>query len=115
MKLIALYSVFDGEELLEGSVRQIRPHVDFVLCSVQTVSYAGEVYEGGADKAYELKRQGLVDEVVVYTPQPAERPQMDELRKRFGATISITNSAPGPASSRPSACSTIFPTPGSTA
>jgi len=85
MKLIALYSVFDGEELLEGSVRQIRPHVDFVLCSVQTVSYAGEVYEGGADKAYELKRQGLVDEVVVYTPQPAERPQMDELRKRFGA------------------------------
>src|SRR6185437_11887040 len=39
MKLIALYSVFEGEELLEGSVRQIRPYVDFVLCSIQTVSY----------------------------------------------------------------------------
>jgi hypothetical protein len=85
MKLIALYSVFDGEELLEGSVRQIRPHVDFVLCSVQRVSYAGEAYEGGAEKATELKRAGLVDEVATYTPQPAERPQMNELRKRFGA------------------------------
>lgn len=85
MKLIALYSVFDGEELLEGSVRQIRPFVDFVLCSVQTVSYSGEVYEGGAEKAHELKRMGLVDQVATFTPSPGERGQINELSKRFGA------------------------------
>jgi hypothetical protein len=83
--LIALYSVFDGEELLEGSVRQIRPFVDFVLCSVQTVSYTGQRYEGGAEKAYELKRMGLVDQVAMFTPSPTEQTQINELRKRFGA------------------------------
>lgn len=85
MRLIALYSVFEGEELLEHSVVQIRPHVDFVLCSVQTVSYAGETYEGGAQKAHELKRRGLVDAVATYTPLPGVRGQVNELRKRFGA------------------------------
>src|SRR5579859_6104118 len=85
MRLIALYSVFDGEELLEGSVRQIRGLVDFVLCSVQTVSYTGQKYEGGLEKARELKRMGLVDEVAVYTPSGEVGTQINELRKRFGA------------------------------
>ena len=85
MNLIALYSVFDGEELLEGSVRQIRPFVDFVLCSVQEVSYTGRRYEGGVDKANQLKRLGLVDQVAMFRPFPEERPQINELRKRFGA------------------------------
>lgn len=85
MRLIALYSVFDGEELLEGSVRQIRPLVDFILCSVQTVSYCGERYEGGTEKAQELKRLGLVDQVATFTPSHEVRGQINELRKRFGA------------------------------
>jgi hypothetical protein len=87
VKLIALYSIFDGEELLEGSVRQIRPFVDFVLCSVQTVSYTGEIYEGGAEKCHQLKRIGLVDQVATFTPSACERGQINELRKRFGAMM----------------------------
>ncbi len=85
MRLIALYSVFDGEELLEGSVRQIRPFVDFVLCAVQTESFTGERYSGGVEKAVELKREGLVDGVATFTPRVGERPQINELKKRFGA------------------------------
>jgi len=85
MRLIALYSVFDGEELLEGSVRQIRPFVDFILCSVQTLSYTGETYAGGSEMAHDLKRKGLVDQVAMFTPTLTERPQICELRKRFGA------------------------------
>lgn len=85
MKLFAIYSVFEGEELLEGSIAQVRPHVDFVFCSVQTVSYAGEVYEGGLEKCQELKRSGLVDQVATYTPLENTRGQINELRKRFGA------------------------------
>ncbi len=71
--------------MLEGSVRQIRPFVDFVLCSVQTVSFTGQCYDGGAEKAQELKRMGLVDQVATFTPSPTERTQINELRKRFGA------------------------------
>ena len=85
MRLIALYSVFDGEELLEGSVRQIRPFVDFILCSVQRESFAGEHYDGGVEKALELKEMGLVDAVATFTPLAGERPQINELKKRFGA------------------------------
>jgi len=85
MKLIALYSVFDGEELLEGSIAQIRPHVDFVLCCVQTVSYAGETYPGGKDVAESLKSKGLVDQIARYQPLPGAPRQQNEMRKRFGA------------------------------
>jgi len=85
MRLIALYSVFDGEELLEGSVRQIRPFVDFVLCCVQRVSFNGERYDGGIEKARELKALGLVDQVATFTPVAGERAQINELKKRFGA------------------------------
>jgi hypothetical protein len=83
--LFAIYSVFEGEELLEGSIAQVRPFVDFVFCSVQTVSYWGEVYEGGLKKCHELKSRGLVDQVATYTPQADLRPQHNEMRKRFGA------------------------------
>ena len=85
MKLFAIYSVFEGEELLEGSIAQIRPLVDFVFCSVQTVSYSGEVYEGALSKCHELRRRGLVDQVATYSPQEGLRGQLNELRKRFGA------------------------------
>jgi hypothetical protein len=85
VRLFAIYSVFEGEELLEGSIAQIRPLVDFVFCSVQTVSYSGEVYEGALEKCRELKRCGLVDQVATYTPQENTRGQLNELRKRFGA------------------------------
>jgi hypothetical protein len=85
MKLIALYSVFDGEELLEGSISQIRPHVDFVLCCVQTVSYSGETYLGGKAVVESLKARGLVDQIAPYQPLPGVSGQRNEVRKRFGA------------------------------
>ena len=85
MKLIALYSVFDGEELLEGSIAQVRPHVDFVLCCVQTVSYSGETYLGGKAAADSLKARGIVDQVAHYHPLADVSGQRNEIRKRFGA------------------------------
>ena len=38
MKLGCSWNVFDGEELLEGSIKQIRQHVDYVSVSQQNVS-----------------------------------------------------------------------------
>lgn len=41
MKLIALYTVFNGTELLDGSIARIIDHVDEILVCYQTVSNTG--------------------------------------------------------------------------
>jgi hypothetical protein len=45
MKLAAIYNVWDGDELLEGSIKQIRDHVDVVIVVWQDVSNHGEYYK----------------------------------------------------------------------
>jgi hypothetical protein len=44
MKLAAIYNVWDGDELLEGSIKQIREHVDEIVVVYQTTSNHGEHY-----------------------------------------------------------------------
>ncbi len=44
MKLIAVYNVFDGDELLAASIKSIIDHVDAVLIIWQDVSNYGEQY-----------------------------------------------------------------------
>jgi hypothetical protein len=44
LKLAAIYNVFDGEELLEGSIKQIYDHVDLIIIVWQDVSNFGESY-----------------------------------------------------------------------
>lgn len=41
MKLIALYTVFNGTELLDGSISRIVDHVDEILVCYQTISNTG--------------------------------------------------------------------------
>ena len=91
LKLIAIYNVWDGEELLEGSIRQIREHVDFVLCVVQIGSNWGEHYSGGLEEARRLQGFGLVDSIrfvnTGYLP-----PQAKETQKRqLGIDYAIEN------------------------
>ncbi|MDQ7989671.1 MAG: hypothetical protein REI09_08560 [Candidatus Dactylopiibacterium sp.] len=77
------YNVFNGEEHLLHSIRQIRPCVDFVGLVVQTVSNlgnpAGPALEATVASALE---QGLADRVTWYVPDLAAPPVMNELRKR---------------------------------
>ena len=42
MKLGVSYNLFDGEELLEGSIKQIRSEVDYISVVYQEVSNFGE-------------------------------------------------------------------------
>jgi hypothetical protein len=44
MKLAAIYNVFDGEELLMGSIRCIKDHVDEIIIVWQDISNYGEHY-----------------------------------------------------------------------
>ena len=41
MKLGVSYNIFDGEELLEGSIKQIKDQVDYISVVYQTISNFG--------------------------------------------------------------------------
>ena len=64
MRLIAIYSVFDGEELLEYSIKSIKNCVDYVLVIYQTESNFGVLSESVEPKVVELKNKGLIDELI---------------------------------------------------
>jgi hypothetical protein len=64
------YNVFDGIELLEASIRSIRPVVSFVCVVYQTVSNFGAKAPGRLGAALkDLVKRGLVDELIHYAPQ----------------------------------------------
>jgi hypothetical protein len=68
MRLAAVYNVFDGEELLRGSLASIRPHVEYAIAVVQTVGNRGEAYDGGREECEALFRLGLLDVVWHFQP-----------------------------------------------
>ena len=64
-KLGAAYNVFDGIELLEGSIRSVRPVVSYVVVVFQTVSNFGvPAPKGTAAALRALKEMGVVDELI---------------------------------------------------
>lgn len=73
--LVAIYSVYDGEELLPYSVKQIRPHVDAVVCTYQTTSNRGEHYEP-------VFKMSLFDAVMQYKPRATWPASENEKEKR---------------------------------
>lgn len=82
MKLLAIYNVFDGEELLKGSLRQIRDHVDGIIAVVQSISNYGEMYEGGVNECRRLYKEKLIDHIHYYHPNIALGGTKNETNKR---------------------------------
>jgi hypothetical protein len=83
MKLGVSYNVFDGEELLEGSIKQIREHVDHISVVYQTESYFGnKANEGLEDLIHDLKTRHLIDDIHKYDNNFSKNPQDNEKRKR---------------------------------
>jgi hypothetical protein len=70
-KLGAAYNVFDGEELLEQSIRSIRPVVSYVVVVYQTQSNFGEACSSSLVSTLERLRdvEHLIDEIIHYHPQ----------------------------------------------
>jgi len=81
MKLAAIYNVFDGEELLEQSIKSIKDNVDIIIIVFQTISNFGEVRQNLVDKIIKLKTSGLVNELILFTPKQIS-PQLNEQNKR---------------------------------
>jgi len=97
MKLGVSYNLFDGEELLESSIRCVREHVDYVSVVYQTVSNYGQACTDDlVDTLVRLKKSGLVDELYEYTPQifsqDKNNASYNELEKRnIGLNMSRRN------------------------
>lgn len=91
MKLGVSYNLFDGEELLEGSVKSIRDSVDYISVVYQTVSNFGhECNEGLVPLLERLKLEGLVDEIFEYRPKINKGGHFNEIQKRnLGLSLSM--------------------------
>ena len=83
MKLGVSYNIFDGEELLEGSIKQIRQHVDYISVVYQVVSNFGNPCNPELVPLLErLKSEGLVDELFEYNPKINKGGHSNEIQKR---------------------------------
>lgn len=81
-KIAAIYNVWDGEELLAGSIAQIRPFVDYVVGLVQTRSNIGELYRGGIDEMDRLYSEGIINGYRHFDPLSGVHPSQNERAKR---------------------------------
>lgn len=93
MILGAAYNVFDGEELLEASIRSIRTSVDYIVIVYQTTSNFGEKCSHNLVQILEsLKEKGLVDDIVHYEPRSFNK---EERRKMISPYSDITGAVQG--------------------
>jgi len=92
MKLGVSYNVFDGEELLEGSIKSIRQSVDYISVVYQTISNFGKECSKDLLPLLErLKKDKLINDIVFYQPISLP-PHVNETRKRqIGLELSLKN------------------------
>lgn len=77
------YSLFDGAELLEASIKSIRSQVDYINVVYQNMSWYGE--KSDIDLALflsGLKKKGLIDEFIEYKPDLNIQAGSNEILKR---------------------------------
>jgi hypothetical protein len=79
MKLAAIYNVWDGAELLQGSINCLKDHVDKVIMVYQDVSNFGEKYSP-LEILSNLEAPGLV--LVRFTPNLKKSGGQNETTKR---------------------------------
>jgi len=93
MKLGVSYNVFDGEELLEGSIKQIREHTDYISIVYQEVSnFGNQCNPRLLDILNDLVLNNLVDELVKYEPEVNRGGHFNEITKRnIGLELSRKN------------------------
>lgn len=77
--LAAIYNVFDSEQFLEKSIRQIKPVADKVIAVAQTKSNYGETYLGGVEECERLAQLELIDHIIYYEPAHYTRKPAGEL------------------------------------
>jgi len=83
VKIGVSYNLFDGEELLEASIKSIRNNVYYISVVYQTVSNFGNPANSGLREQLEkLKEDGLIDEIYLYEPDLKLEAYQNEMKKR---------------------------------
>lgn len=87
MKLVVIYNLFDGIELLEYAAKQVRPYCDHIIVHYQHNNYYGKpIPEPVEDTLDKLKNEGLINECVLFDDFTPATIWMDakknELKKR---------------------------------
>ena len=83
MKIGISYNLFDGEELLESSIKSIRDNVDYISVVYQTISNFGNpCSEELIPLLSTLKEKGLIDELYIYKPILKSGGHFNEITKR---------------------------------
>jgi hypothetical protein len=82
MKLGISYNLFDGEELLESSIKSVRASADHINVIYQKISNWGEpCSENLEDLLSDLVKKKLIDKIYCYSPKKTSAGK-NELRKR---------------------------------
>jgi hypothetical protein len=91
MKIGVSYNLFDGEELLEGSIKCIRDEVDYISVVYQKVSnFGNHCSDELIPLLNELKNKGLIDELFEYRPKVDKGGHYNEITKRnIGVSLSL--------------------------
>lgn len=91
MKLGLAYNIYDGEEMLPFSLKNLRPFADFIVIVYQTTSNFGKPAHPRMEKALKiLKTAEVIDELYYYNPTfeyvnkkiAGQNGTINELRKR---------------------------------
>lgn len=83
MKIGVSFNLFDGEELLESSIKSIRDNVDYISVVYQTVSNFGNPCSDELIPLLDkLKKDGLIDEIFPYKPKIGKGGHHNEITKR---------------------------------
>lgn len=92
MKIGVSYNLFDGEELLEGSLNSIKKFADHICVVYQEISNYGKYNPNLESLLKELKGQGMINDIIEYKPNFSLSPQENEIIKRnLGLSNSIKN------------------------
>jgi hypothetical protein len=69
MKLGIAYNIFDGEEMLPFTLRNLRPFAEFIVVIYQTTSNFGNKNPNLLPTLEKLKKEGLIDMLYLYEPK----------------------------------------------
>lgn len=89
MKLGLSYNLFDGEELLEGSIRCIRDSVDYISVVYQTVSnFGNQSHSNILDLLTDLKHKNLIDNITKFDPEIIHGSKNELIKRNIGLDLS---------------------------
>lgn len=95
MKLSVTYNFFNGEEFLYNSIKNLRPVVDHISIIYQDISnFNNKISQEALSVIEKLRKEKLVDDFFLYTPNFEITPQENEyLKRKKGYDLAKDNNA----------------------